>query len=107
MVHARCGATEEERALPQALQVDLDYSYKAGKGDDLSETVDYGAVIEGVAGLLEREEFQLLETGARTVGEHILDKFPPVWKVTVTVTKLRVPVARAVSGVSVEVTFGR
>jgi dihydroneopterin aldolase len=107
VVQARCGVTDEERALPQALRVDLDYLYEAGEGDYLLKTVDYGALIEGVAGLLEREEFRLLETGARMVGEHVLDRFPPVREVTVAVTKLRVPVAREVSGVSVEATFGR
>ena len=108
VVRARCGVTDEERATPQPLRVDLDYLYEAaGEGDDLSGTVDYGAAIEEVAGLLEREEFRLLETGVRMVGEHVLAGFPPVREVTVSVTKLRVPVDREVSGVSVEVTFGR
>ena len=107
VVQAHCGVADEERARPQALQVDLDYLYEAEEGDDLLGTVDYGAVIEGVAGLLEQEEFRLLETGARMVGEHILGRFPSIREVTVTVTKLQVPVAREVSGVSVEATFGR
>ncbi len=107
LVHARCGVTDEERALPQALRVDLQYTYRAGEGDELDETVDYGVIIEGVAGLLEREEFRLLETGARMVGEHILDSVQSIWEITVRVTKLHVPIARAVSGVSVEVTFRR
>jgi ATP-dependent Clp protease ATP-binding subunit ClpC len=107
MVQARCGVTDEERARPQALRVDLNYLYEAGGGDDLLDTVDYSAVIEGVAGLLEREEFRLLETGARMVGKHVLGRFPSIREVTVTVTKLWVPVAREVSGVSVETTFGR
>jgi len=107
VVEAHCGVTDEERAQLQSLRVDLDYSYGAGEGDDLSGTVDYGAIIEDIAGLVEREEFRLLETGARMVGEHVLDRFQAVWKVNVTVTKLRVPVARAVSGVSVEATFRR
>ncbi len=107
LVHARCGVTDEERALPQALRVDLRYRYRAGEGDDLGETVDYGAVLREVAELLELEEFRLLETGMRRVGAHVLESFSEIWEVTVTVTKLRVPVARAVSGVSVEATFRR
>lgn len=106
-VQARCGVTDEERATPQPLRVDLDYFYEAREGDDLSNTVDYGTIIEGVAGLLERGEFQLLETGARMVGEHVLDEFPPVREVTVAVTKLRVPIEREVSAVSVEATFSQ
>ncbi len=107
LVHVRCGVTDEERALPQALRVDLEYVYRAGEGDEIEETVDYGAVLQDVAGLLEREEFRLLETGMRRVGGHVLEGFPAILEATVRVTKLNVPVARAVSGVSVEATFRR
>ena len=68
MVHVHCGVSGEERALPQALRVDLEYTYEAGEDDDLDGTADYGAIIKGVAGLLEGEEFKLLETGVRRVG---------------------------------------
>lgn len=107
VVKAHCGVTDEERARTQTLRVDLNYLYKAGEGDELSETVDYGAIVEGVAELLERKEFKLLEVGARMVGEYVLDGFPPVREVTVSVAKLNVPIEREVSEVSVEATFGR
>lgn len=107
LVHARCGVTDEERALPQALRVDLEYMYRAGEGDEIEKTVDYGAVLQDVAGLLEREEFRLLETGMRRVGAHVLEGFPAILEATVRVTKLNVPVARVVSGVSAEATFRR
>ena len=107
VVKAHCGVTDEERAWTQTLRVDLDYLYEAGEGDELSETVDYGAMIEGVAELLERKEFKLLEAGAQMVGEHVLDGFLPVREVTVSVAKLNVPIEREVSEFSVEATFGR
>jgi dihydroneopterin aldolase len=108
VVQARCGGVgEEERALPQTLRVDLDWLYEAEEGDDLLGTVDYGDLIEGVVRLLEQEEFRLLETGARMMGRHILERFPLVREVTVTVAKLRAPVVHEVSEVSVEATFGR
>ena len=107
VTHVHCGVSEAERALPQALQVDLDYSYEAEVSDDLAGTVDYGALAEGVAELLEREEFKLLETGVRRIGDHVLGEFSAVAEVTVSVTKLRVPVARTLSGVSVSATFRR
>ena len=69
--------------------------------------MDYGAVLQDVAELLEREEFQLLETGMRRVGARVLESFSSVLEGTVRVTKLNVPVARAISGVSVEGTFRR
>jgi FolB domain-containing protein len=107
MVNARCGVTEEERATTQPLRVDLSYLYDAEKGDELSKTVDYGSIIEGVTALLEKEEFELLETGVCMVGGYVMDGFSSLREVTVAVTKLNVPTHREVSGVSVEVTFGR
>ena len=107
MVNARCGVTEEERATTQPLRVDLSYLYDAEKGDELSKTVDYGSIIEGVTALLEKEEFKLLETGVCMVGGYVMDGFSSLQEVTVAVTKLNVPTHREVSGVSVEVTFGR
>ena len=106
-VHVRCGISKEERALPQALLVDLQYVYDAQLSDSLSGVVDYGALLVEAARALEREEFMLLETGARRIGARVLERFPPVREVAVTVTKPRVPVARTVSGVSVRAVFRR
>ena len=106
-VYVRCGVSAEERALPQALRVDMEYDYEARGDDDISGVVDYGLLLEGVAQVLEREEFRLLETGACIAGEYVLERFPRVRQVTICVTKLRVPVARTVSGASVEATFVR
>ena len=106
-VHVHCGVSEEERALPQTFLIDLEYTYEAGGEDDISGVVDYGLLVEGVAKVLEREEFELLETAARMVGEHVFCAFPAVGEITVSVTKPRVPVVRSLSGVSVSVTFRR
>ena len=107
LVHVRCGVTDEERALPQALRVDLEYTYRAGEGDEIDQIVDYGAVLRDAAELLEREEFRLLETGTRRVGKHILESFPEIWEVNVRITKPNVPVTQTVTGVSIEATFSR
>ena len=107
VIRARCGVTDEERAAPQPLRLDLDYLYEAGERDDLYASVDYGRAVECIAELLEKGGFRLLETGARMVGEHVLGEFPPFREVTLRVTKLRVPVDREVSGISVEAGFVR
>lgn len=106
-VHVRCGVSEEERALPQALLLDLQYVYEARPSDGLSGVVDYGVLMEEAARALEREEFMLLETGARRIGARVLERFPSVREVAVVVTKPRVPIARTVSGVSVRAVFRR
>ena len=97
VVEARCCGTDEERARAQTLRVNLNYLYEAGEGDELSETVDYGAMIESVAELLEKNEFKLLETGARRVSEYVLDGFTTVREITVSIAKLNVPIEREIS----------
>ena len=106
-VHVRCGVSVEERAVPQTLLVNLEYSYEANDEDDIAGMVDYGLLVEGAAQVLERDEFMLLETGVRMLGEYVLGTFPTVREVSVSVTKPRVPVARSLSGVSVSATFRR
>jgi dihydroneopterin aldolase len=63
MIQARCGVMHEERAMPQPLRVELRYLNEASESEGLDRSVDCGAVIEEVADLLERKEFQLLEGG--------------------------------------------
>ena len=93
--------------MPQTLLINLEYAYEAGGEDDIAGVVDYGLLIEGAAKVLEREEFELLETATLRVGKYVLDSFPRVRGATVSVTKPRVPVARSLSGVSVSATFHR
>jgi dihydroneopterin aldolase len=106
-VYVRCGVSEEERALPQRLLVDLEYSYAAGGEDDLAGVVDYGALIEGVARTLEGEEFKLLETAVERVGLYALRTFPGIADLEVAVTKVSVPVARSVGRATVRREFFR
>lgn len=107
-VHVRCGASAEERALPQTLLVvDLEYVYEAQGDNDISGLVDYGVLPGRGAQVLEREDFQLVETGTRRVGEQLLKVFQEGWELTVCVTKVHVPVACVVSRVSVERIFSR
>lgn len=106
-VHVRCGVTEAERALLQTLLVDIEYYYEAGDSDELASVVDYAAVIEGVASILEDGEFKLLETAVQKTGEYMLQHFPAVMEVAVVVTKSEVPISRALDGVSIEGEFMR
>lgn len=100
-----CGALPEEQERPQPLEVDLDIRAdlaKAGASDDLDDTVDYGAVCELVERVITTERFHLLERLASRIAEVVLSD-DRVLAVTVSVRKLRPPVAQivATSGVRV------
>jgi dihydroneopterin aldolase len=76
---------------PQTVSVELDYTYTAQKiGDALLGTVDPNDLREGVARVLAGEEFVLLEAGLVRAGEYMLEEFPTVREITVSVTVPRV-----------------
>jgi dihydroneopterin aldolase len=88
-VQGRVGVTDEERAQPQTLIVDVDLEVdlrKAGQSDELADTVDYSQVAERIERVLERNEMKLLEH----VAQRIVDEISPllgVEGVTVEVAK--------------------
>ena len=103
---ALIGAMAHEREARQPLQIDLsihaDLS-RAGKSDDLSQTVHYGEVCDQVIALIDRSEFVLLERLAQAIADLVLG-FALVEGVDVKVTKLRPPIAATVENTAVSIT---
>ena len=88
------GVSEEERTFPQPLEVDLVVEAdlaRAGRTDDVADTIDYGPLIELVGGIVERRSFRLLEAIAGAIADQVLDTTSAT-AVTVRVRKLAVPV---------------
>jgi len=87
------GVGEEERFLPQPIEVDLEVEAdlsRAGRTDDVADTIDYGPLVALCAGVVERDSCRLLEAIAATIAERVLDTTPAL-AVTVRVRKLAVP----------------
>lgn len=104
-----CGVLPEERDRAQPLEVDLDVEADlapAGATDDLSLTVDYGAVAAAVEQVVTGERFGLLERLAERIAEVVLDQ-PRVTGVTVAVRKLRPPVPQQLATSGVRIRRGR
>jgi dihydroneopterin aldolase len=104
-IMAHCGVTAEERAQAQPLLVDVEVHCdlrSAGVTDDLSETVDYGALGAQIAGLADKGPFSLLERFAEQIAQLSLQG-PHAKAVDVRVRKLRPPMAQDVtsSGVAI------
>lgn len=100
------GALPEERDRAQPFEVDLDLAADlapAGASDALDDTVDYGAVAAVVARVVGDERHQLLERLATRITDDVLALDARITSVTVTVRKLRPPVAvdLATAGVTV------
>ena len=74
----------------------------AGLSDDLTDTLDYGALAEDVAGVVEGPPRALLETVAADVAARVL-RDPRVATVEVTLHKPQAPIARSFDDVAVVV----
>jgi dihydroneopterin aldolase len=89
------GALPEEQARAQPFEVDIDLEAdlrEPGRSDHLADTVDYGAVAHAVERVVTEERFHLLERLAERIAEEVRSD-ARVTSVTVTVRKLRPPVA--------------
>ena len=110
LFYAYHGALEEERALGQSFQVDVEVKgdfARRESADDLHWTVDYTLLYRAVAEIFQSRGFQLLETIAATIARGLLEKFQPIQEVTVRVRKPNVPMGGLLENVEVEVTRQR
>jgi dihydroneopterin aldolase len=76
---ARIGVTEQERAAPQELVVDLELELdtrEASRTDDLRYSVDYAAVWQRLAEAAQRQPYALVETLAERIAAAVLGEFP-------------------------------
>lgn len=99
------GVSDEERLFPQELEVDLVVEAdlaRAGRTDDVADTIDYGPLIALVGDVVERGSFRLLEAIAATIADRVLES-TPAEAVTVRVRKLAVPVDADLDWAQVEI----
>jgi dihydroneopterin aldolase len=104
------GVLPEEQVRAQPFEVDVDLSAdlaSAGSSDSLDDTVDYGAVVSSVAEVVGSERFALLEALAERLCAVVLGLDGRVVSVTVTVRKLRPPVAVDLAYAAVRVSRSR
>jgi dihydroneopterin aldolase len=100
------GVLPHEQAQPQPLELDLDVHLDladAGARDALEDTVDYGALCAIAEQVVATTSFALLEALAERLAADLLAADARVDAVTVSVRKLRPPVAQqlATSGVRI------
>lgn len=74
----RHGYYPEERLAPQPFEIDVELVRNlqvAGVDDDLTKSVDYGAVYEAVRTIVESTSFRLLEAIAEAISRELLADF--------------------------------
>lgn len=104
------GVLPHERSTAQPLELDLDVVVDlaaAGASDDLSDTVDYGALCQAVDDIVSGSRFGLLEALAEAVAATVLAQDPRIAAAVVAVRKLRPPVAQHLDTSGVRLTRHR
>lgn len=77
-VQTKLGVPEWERMVEQTIILDIEIGYdlsKACQSDDVTDTIDYGAVVERVRATLKENSFQLVEALAEHICQLILHEF--------------------------------
>jgi FolB domain-containing protein len=90
-LRCRVGITDEERAAPQEILVNVSLTVgleRAGTSDNLGDTVDYKEMMERISQFVSGREFKLLESLAEGIAALAL-KPAGVEKVTVRVRKTK------------------
>lgn len=109
-VFAYHGVAEEERRIGQRFQVSLEArvdTRRAGRSDDLADTVSYADLTDIVVRASAARAYRLIEALAETIAAEILAAHPPVRSVVVRVDKPSAPVPHVIDGVSVEIERSR
>ena len=105
----RHGALEGEQDNPQPFEVDLDVEAdlsEAVRDDRVADTVDYSLVVDTAMSIVGEHRYRLLEALAGAIATGVLE-IPGVEAVTVTVRKLRPPVAADMASAGVKLSRER
>lgn len=101
----RHGVSDEERAAPQPIEVDLvlrlDLSRPAAT-DDLADTINYSSLFDLARQVVEERSFHLLEALAAAIADAVLADHP-VDDVEVRVRKPKAPLSGAFEAVEVRI----
>jgi dihydroneopterin aldolase len=104
------GVLPHEQAQAQPLEIDLDLHLDlapAGRSDALGDTADYGAVCDVAERVITGTSYALLEALAEHLATAVLEADGRIAEVTVSVRKLRPPVAQQLTTSGVRITRGR
>lgn len=77
-VQTKLGVPEWERMVPQTVILDIEIGYdlsKSCKSDNITDTIDYGSVVNRIRETLTENSFQLVEALAECVCQLIFREF--------------------------------
>ncbi|MEI7826105.1 MAG: dihydroneopterin aldolase [Chlorobiaceae bacterium] len=93
--YAHHGVLKEEHTVGAKYEVDAELSFDftdAAQNDDITKTVDYGAVYKKIRSVLTLKKFFLIEAVACQIANDLLRDFPIIQKAAIKVRKRNPPV---------------
>jgi dihydroneopterin aldolase len=109
-LHSYHGVMPHEAKVGQTfildLELDIDLS-TAALSDKVKDTVSYDKVVACVSDVFCAQRFRLIETAAGRVAEAVLEDFPRVNAVKVTIHKPHAPVAATFNDIGITLTRRR
>jgi 7,8-dihydroneopterin aldolase/epimerase/oxygenase len=105
-LHAYHGVMQHEGKVGQTFKLDLVLDIDltgASRSDKLADTVGYDQVVDVASSAFCVRRYRLVEAAAGAVAEAVLDRFPTVMSVRVTVHKPHAPIAATFADVGVTI----
>jgi dihydroneopterin aldolase len=109
-LHAYHGVMQHEAKVGQTFGLDLVLDIElaaASRSDKLKDTVSYDAVVKTVSEAFCARRYRLVEAAAGAVADAVLQNFPIVRSVRVTVHKPHAPIAATFDDVGVTIERAR
>jgi dihydroneopterin aldolase len=110
VIHARHGVMEHETEVGQRFVIDLELAVDLAESshtDRLADTVSYSHVVATATAAFKDANYKLLERAAGAVADAILETFPRVSVVKITVHKPHAPIDAIFEDVGVVLTRTR
>lgn len=104
------GVNDKEQRLGQRFYIDMSLivaPVSANKSDRLEDTISYEDVIHCAEDAFLEKKYRTIERAANAVGSAIMEQFPTIQNLSVTVHKPSAPVAAIFDDVAVTVDFSR
>ena len=105
-VFANHGVYPQEQELGQKFVVSATLYANlrpAGEHDDLSASVDYGAVCHAIDEFLREHTYKLIEAAAEALAAHLLDRYPALVAIRIKLEKPWAPIGLSLGSVAVEI----
>jgi dihydroneopterin aldolase len=110
VLHANHGVMPHEGKVGQPFILDLVLDIDlagAAKSDKLADTVSYDSVVNVVSRIFTSKHYRLVEAAAGAVADAVLQNFPPIQSLRITVRKPHAPVAAIFTDVGVTLVRAR